>query len=110
MRTLQANPNLSAPQLAAQLHLSPTHFQHLFTANAGTTFRRYRLWTRMTHVATALTTGANLTRASADAGFASPNHFSETFHKMFGLTAKTLLTTNPTIITPNTPHSARTRR
>nr|CEL16024.1 Transcriptional regulator, AraC family [Kibdelosporangium sp. MJ126-NF4] len=102
MRTLQTNPNLSAPTLAAQLHLSPSRFQHLFTANTGTTFRRYRLWTRMTQVAKALTTGANLTRAATEAGFASPNHFSETFHTMFGLTPTTLLTTGTKIVIQST--------
>jgi methylphosphotriester-DNA--protein-cysteine methyltransferase len=45
----------------------------------------------MLHVATAVSKGADLTRAAVDAGFASPSHFSDAFRRMFGLTATTLL-------------------
>ncbi|MGW6447508.1 helix-turn-helix domain-containing protein [Lentzea sp. NPDC055074] len=88
---LRAHPCLSAPQVAAELSLSTSRFLHLFSAHAGTSFRRYRLWARMLRVAAATSEGADLTRASAEAGFASPSHFSDAFHDMFGLTASTLL-------------------
>lgn len=45
----------------------------------------------MLRVAGALNRGADLTSASAEAGFASPSHFSDTFHDLFGLTASALL-------------------
>lgn len=39
----------------------------------------------------------DLTTAATEAGFASPSHFSETFHRMFGLPPSRLLATGPTI-------------
>lgn len=100
MLALQAQPalNLSAADLAAEANLSLSRFLHLFSATAGTSFRRYRLWTRMLHVALAVSKGLNLTTASTEAGFTSPSHFSDTFHNTFGLTANALLTTQTQIV------------
>ncbi|MFJ2836403.1 MULTISPECIES: helix-turn-helix domain-containing protein [Nocardia] len=83
--------DLSADQLAAAVHLSKSRLLHLFSAQAGTSFRRYRVWARMLAVGRAVAEGADLTTAAADAGFASPSHFSDTFHALFGLTAADLL-------------------
>lgn len=83
---------LTAAQVAASVHLSPSRFQHLFSAETGTSFRRYRLWARMQHVAAAVSRGATLTQAATDAGFASSAHFSDSFRDMFGLSATRLLT------------------
>ncbi|WP_245849362.1 helix-turn-helix domain-containing protein [Lentzea kentuckyensis] len=98
LTTLLADPGLSAPQVAAEINLSTSRFLHLFSANAGTTFRRYRLWARMLRVAAAVGEGADLTTASAAAGFASPSHFSDTFHDMFGLTASALLAQDARVV------------
>ena len=97
MRTRPAD-RLSAAEVAREVHLSTSRFLHLFSAHAGTTFRRYRLWTRMMRVAAGISAGHDLTRASVDAGFASPAHFSDTFHDMFGLSAATLLAANTRIV------------
>lgn len=98
--TLRAHPgrNLSATELAAPAHLSTSRFLHLFSAQAGTSFRRYRLWARMLHVGAAVSKGHDLTTASADAGFATPSHFSDAFHAMFGLTAAQLITADARIV------------
>lgn len=97
--TLRAHPggNMSAAELAGAVHLSTSRFLHLFSAQAGTSFRRYRLWARMLHVGAAVSKGHDLTTASADAGFATPSHFSDAFHAMFGLTAAQLITTDARI-------------
>ncbi|WP_433661024.1 helix-turn-helix domain-containing protein [Nocardia sp. CA-128927] len=91
--TLQAHPARpnSAAELAAEAHLSTSRFLHLFALHAGTSFRRYRMWARMLSVGRAVAKGADLTTAAADAGFASPSHFSDTFHAMCGLTPSGLL-------------------
>ncbi|MFD6155734.1 helix-turn-helix domain-containing protein [Nocardia sp. NPDC060256] len=81
----------SAAELAAEAHLSTSRFLHLFARHAGTSFRRYRMWARMLSVGRAIAKGADLTTAAADAGFASPSHFSDTFHAMCGLTPSALL-------------------
>jgi AraC-like DNA-binding protein len=91
---LRAHPGMpwTAARLASEVNLSSSRFQHLFTAHTGTSFRRYRLWARMLHVAAAISKGLDLTTAAADAGFASPAHFSDAFRAMFGLSASHLLT------------------
>ncbi|AJW42362.1 Transcriptional regulator, AraC [Rhodococcus sp. B7740] len=81
----------SAADLAAAVNLSTSRFLHLFAAETGTSFRRYRLWARMLHVGAAVAAGDDLTRASIEAGFASPSHFSTAFNAMFGLSAVALL-------------------
>lgn len=98
--TLRANPGstVDAGELAAAVHLSTSRFLHLFSAHAGTSFRRYRLWVRMVHVGAAVSKGRDLTTASADAGFASPSHFSDAFHTMCGLTATALLASGARIV------------
>ncbi|CCH30252.1 hypothetical protein BN6_29420 [Saccharothrix espanaensis DSM 44229] len=82
--------SLSVAQLADAVNLSASRFQHLFTAHTGTSFRRYRLWARMLHVARATRAGKDLTTAAIEAGFASSAHFSDSFRAMFGLSARRL--------------------
>ncbi|RNL60857.1 AraC family transcriptional regulator [Nocardioides marmoriginsengisoli] len=93
MRLLRSQPadNASAAEIAAAVGLSTSRFLHLFSASAGTSFRRYRMWARMCHAAGALGDGADLTTAAIAAGFSSPSHFSDTFRAMFGLSASALL-------------------
>ncbi|WP_228001397.1 helix-turn-helix domain-containing protein [Nocardia australiensis] len=99
--TIRDHParNCAAAELAAEAGLSTSRFLHLFSAHTGTSFRRYRLWARMVHAAAAISKGMDLTRAATEFGFASPSHFSDTFHALFGLTATTLLSTGVRIIT-----------
>ncbi|MEU7632270.1 AraC family transcriptional regulator [Nocardia sp. NPDC049220] len=100
MATLLAYParELTADRLAAAVHLSESRFLHLFSAQAGTSFRRFRLWARMLCAGRAIAKGASLTTASADAGFASPSHFSDTFHTLFGLSATALLASGVQVV------------
>ncbi|SNS49561.1 AraC family transcriptional regulator [Rhodococcoides kyotonense] len=82
---------IAAPDMAAAVNLSTSRFLHLFSAETGTSFRRYRLWARMLHVGVAVSDGSDLTGASIEAGFASPSHFSDSFHTLFGMSAAALL-------------------
>ncbi len=70
--------HLRAEKIAADLGMSESHFLHTFAASTGTTFRRYRQWSRLRIVGAALQSGHDLTRCAADADFASPSHLSET--------------------------------
>ncbi len=88
---LAVTPTTSADELSRSVGLSRSRLLELFARDAGMSLRRYRLWARMRHVAVAVRDGADLTRASVDAGFASPSHFSDSFRAMFGLTATGLL-------------------
>ncbi|MFI6432449.1 helix-turn-helix domain-containing protein [Rhodococcus oryzae] len=85
------NRTFRADTIAASLGLSTTHFLRLFAQQSGTTFRGYQRWTRIIHAFRGIAAGRDLTRCATDAGFATPSHFSETFHHMFGLSATTLL-------------------
>ena len=85
--------DVPAADLAAELGLSTSRFLHLFGEQARTSVRRYRSWCRMVLAARALASGADLTRAAADAGFATPSHFSAAFRRMFGLAPGRLLAT-----------------
>ncbi|MFQ6395702.1 helix-turn-helix domain-containing protein [Nocardia sp. KC 131] len=89
---------LAAADLAADLGISTSRFLHLFSANTGTSFRRYRLWARLLSVAGAVADGVDLTRAAVDAGFASASHFSDTFRTLFGLTATEVLANGTDIV------------
>ncbi|MCK2245062.1 MULTISPECIES: AraC family transcriptional regulator [unclassified Crossiella] len=90
---MRAHPEnqCGAAEIAAQVHLSTSRFLHLFAAHTRTSFRQYRLWTRMLRMAAAIAAGQDLTTAANAVGFASAAHFSTSFHRMFGLNASTLL-------------------
>jgi AraC-like DNA-binding protein len=90
---IRRNPNRTfrAETTAAELDLSTSHFLRLFAQQCGTTFRRYQQWARIIHTLRDAAAGHDLTRSATDAGFATPSHFSETFHHTFGLSATALL-------------------
>lgn len=94
---LRSRPSCSAAELARRAMVSPSRFLHLFRQETGTSLRRYRLWCRMLNVAATLRDGHDLTRAAADAGFASASHFSTAFRRMFGLPPSALLRSGVTI-------------
>lgn len=78
-------------ETASRLGLSTSHFLRLFAQHTGTTFRRYQQWARLLHAVRGMVAGHDLTRCATDAGFASPSHFSDTFHRTFGLSPSALL-------------------
>ncbi len=79
-----------AAKLAAEVGLSQSYFLRLFAEQTGTSFRRYIQWARMLRAAQGHISGYDGTRCAADAGFATPSHFTDTFHRMFGFTPSTL--------------------
>lgn len=107
MEIVRAKPGavVAAADLAAVVNLSTSRFLHLFSAETGTSFRRYRLWARMLHVGAAVADGSDLTTAAMEAGFASPSHFSDSFHAMFGLSAAALLAGGTRIVILDSPRT-----
>ncbi|MBN9736819.1 AraC family transcriptional regulator [Pseudonocardia sp. P1] len=77
--------DLPTDELARRAGLSPARFRRSFAAEAGIGIRGYRRWARMIVVAQVVAAGGDLTRAAADAGFATPSHLSHAFRQMFGL-------------------------
>ncbi|MFB4315817.1 helix-turn-helix domain-containing protein [Actinomadura sp. 21ATH] len=93
----ETHRTVMAAEGAAICGLSLSRFLHLFKTHTGTSFRRYRLWARMIAAGRTISAGGDLTRAAAEAGFATPSHFSAAFHRMFGLQPGRLLATGLTI-------------
>jgi AraC-like DNA-binding protein len=82
---LQASDELlSMDDIATAAGLSTSRFQHLFTAEVGVPFRRYRGWQRLRNAIRCAAAGASLTEAAHAAGFADQAHFSRAFRAAFG--------------------------
>jgi AraC-like DNA-binding protein len=76
-----------AAEAAAGVGLSASRFQHLFTAETGVPYRRYRGWQRMLAAIREVSRGTSLTLAAHAAGYADQAHFAHEFRKRFGATA-----------------------
>ncbi|MGU3537233.1 helix-turn-helix transcriptional regulator [Methylobacterium sp. A54F] len=88
----RAGAKVPVSSLAARAGLSASRFQHLFTAEVGVPFRRYRAWLRMRAAIGEIVGGANFTQAAHAAGFADQAHFAHDFRRTFGAPASWSLT------------------
>ncbi len=79
------NEAVSLTSAAAQVHLSPSRFRHLFVEQVGLAFRPYVLWLRLNRAVEAFAAGESLTTAAYQAGFADSAHLSRTFRRMYGM-------------------------
>lgn len=87
VKKLSANNSLklSAANVAAEVGLSSSRFQHLFTSELGVPYRRYRAWQRLrTAIASVVLEGKNYTIASHEAGYYDQAHFNRHFRQTFG--------------------------
>ncbi len=87
--------NLSAADLASQVHLSEHRFLHLFKEQVGAPLRQYILWQRTIAAIEAFLTGLSAKEAAYAAGFSDPAHFSRTFSQMFGALPSTYADIKP---------------
>ena len=76
---------LSLEEVAAEACLSPSRFRHLFVEQTGMALRQYILWRRFLRVWEILMSGASLSVAAHEAGFADAPHLTRTCRQMFGL-------------------------
>jgi transcriptional regulator GlxA family with amidase domain len=76
---------VSLSAIAADVHLSPDRFRHLFLDETGVGLRPYVLWLRLETSLAAYVAGSSLTAAAHAGGFADSAHLSRTFKKMFGI-------------------------
>lgn len=77
--------------LARAVHLSPSRFNHLFSTEAGVSFRSYRVWTQVRRAMAAYRPDGSLTEAALDGAFADSAHFSRMFRHTFGMTPSSVL-------------------
>ncbi|MGD9510591.1 MAG: helix-turn-helix domain-containing protein [Geminicoccaceae bacterium] len=90
-------------QVAAEIGLSGSRFQHLFTESVGVPFRRFRGWCRMRVAIQEILDGSNFTAAAHAAGFADQPHFAREFRRTFGAPASPSLAS----VRPRTKRPAR---
>lgn len=82
---------LTAKDGAVGANLSVSRLQHLFTAEIGVPFRRYRAWLRMRRAIRAIVDGDSFTGAAHSAGFSDQAHFAHDFRRTFGAPASVSL-------------------
>lgn len=84
-RNTEPAPHLG--DVAPLVGLSASRLRHLFEAEMGTPFSRYRAWMRMRRAIEAVVAGSNFTMAAHEAGFADQAHFAHDFRRTFGAPA-----------------------
>lgn len=74
-------------ELAASIGSTPFHLSRVFKAHIGQSIHQYLLQLRLRHAVDVLLDQpeSRLTDLALDTGFATPSHFSRTFHKHFGV-------------------------
>jgi AraC family transcriptional regulator of adaptative response/methylated-DNA-[protein]-cysteine methyltransferase len=84
---LDADPQqrLTLAQLSEAVHVSPFHLQRLFKRVVGVSPRQYQAAQRGAALRAALQRGADVTRATVDAGFGSPSRMYDTAAAELGM-------------------------
>ncbi len=80
---------ISINQVAKQVHVSASHFAHLFKKETGMTFRQFALHSKLIKSIFAMYKEHSLTEASFLGGFADQSHFTRTFKNAFGIKPST---------------------
>jgi AraC-like DNA-binding protein len=70
--------------IAETAGLSSSRFQHLFSAQVGVPYRRYRSWSRMRVAIREIAMGRSCTMAAHAAGYADLAHFTRDCRRTFG--------------------------
>ncbi|TDW21804.1 AraC family transcriptional regulator [Kribbella kalugense] len=96
---------LSMPELAARVGISPQRLRSVAREALGMPLSRWRIWTRLRRAAEALAAGQSLADAAVTAGFADQAHLTRWMREMIGLTPTEVL---PALRgTPSAPRSSR---
>ncbi|MDP3650368.1 MAG: AraC family transcriptional regulator [Rhodoferax sp.] len=90
LRQLREQP-LGRDGAAAAAQLSASHFNHLFHAEMGVSYRSYRVWSQVRAAMAGLGANVNLTQAALHGGFVDSSHFSRMFRQTFGMTPSSVL-------------------
>lgn len=90
VRRLCANPEerFDAAECAALAGLSFSRFLHVFKAELGVTFRRYRAWKRARSFLAHVHRERELTAVALDIGYPDSTHFSHSIRQTYGLTPR----------------------
>lgn len=83
--------DLSMPDLAARVGLSPQRLRALAQQQLGMPLTRWRVWARLRRAAEALRDGQSLADAALTAGFADQAHLTRWMRELMGLTPSAVL-------------------
>lgn len=81
---------VSLDVMAEAVGLSPSRLMHVFTESIGIPLRPYLSWLRLQRAAAAIVSGAPLTEAAHEAGYADAAHMSRSFKRMLGVAPSAL--------------------
>ncbi|SMD32651.1 AraC-type DNA-binding protein [Reichenbachiella faecimaris] len=71
-------------EMASEMCLSESRFQHLFKEETGLSYRRMQLWKRLLASFDLIRTTKTLTELAHQSGFSDSSHYSKTFKESFG--------------------------
>lgn len=91
MDTTMAAWDLSMPELAERVGLSPQRLRALARRELGMPLTRWRVWMRLRRAAEALRDGQSVAEAAVTAGFADQAHLTRWMREMMGLTPSVAL-------------------
>jgi AraC-like DNA-binding protein len=78
--------NLALNEIAKLVHCSPFHLARVFRRESGLGIHQYRSRLRLRAALENITAGAtDFTQLALDLGFSSHSHFTDVFHRAFGL-------------------------
>jgi AraC-like DNA-binding protein len=86
-----ADSNISMPDLAAAVGVSPQRLRALARQELGMPLSRWRVWSRLRRAVEALQSGAPPAQAAVIAGFCDQAHFTRQMREMMGLTPAVVL-------------------
>ena len=75
---------VSLKEIAEEMCLSESRFQHLFKEETGISYRRMQLWKRLLASFDFIKSTKTLTQLAHQSGFSDSSHYSKTFKESFG--------------------------
>lgn len=81
--------DVTLPEVAARVSMSPSHFSRYFHEHTGTTFADFRRSVRMKRAAALLrSVDKSIGDVSQEVGYDNPKNFARAFRKYFGMTPR----------------------
>lgn len=82
---------ISLKEIAEEMCLSESRFQHLFKEETGISYRRMQLWKRLLASFDCIKSTKTLTELAHRSGFSDSSHYSKTFKESFGFSPSEVL-------------------
>ncbi|WP_420579903.1 helix-turn-helix transcriptional regulator [Reichenbachiella sp.] len=89
---------ISLKEMAEEMCLSESRFQHLFKEETGISYRRMQLWKRLLASFDYVQSSKTLTEVAHQSGFSDSSHYSKTFKESFGFSPSEVLASSHLLI------------